>query len=279
MTQAKSSRLLADVARSTVIPRIIHQTYARRELPEALQGNVTELKEQNPGWEHILYDDAAIESFILTAYGQEVLSAYLRIDPLYGAARADLFRYLVVYKLGGIYLDIKSRFLCPIDQVIRGDEEFIVSRWSNQPGAKYEGFGLKPEVEHIAGGELQQWHVIAAPGHPFLRAVLLAIFDGMDAYRPWLHGTGKVGVMRLTGPLVYTHTIIPLLEQYPCKIIANESVIGLDYSITPGDTHKKFFAAHYSTSEVSVIRLSGFLGIMGSVYQAIRSLKRRLKGR
>lgn len=279
MTQAKSSRLLADVARGTVIPRIIHQTYAKRELPDALQVNVTDLKEQNPGWEHRLYDDAAIESFILDAYGQDVLSAYLRIDPLYGAARADLFRYLVVYKIGGIYLDIKSRFLCPIDQVIQGDEEFIVSQWSNQPGAKYEGFGLKPEVRHIAGGELQQWHVIAAPGHPFLRAVLLAIFDGIEKYRPWLHGTGKVGVMRLTGPLVYTLTIMPLIGQYPCRIIENESVIGLDYSITSGDTHKKFFPAHYSTSEVAVIRLSGFLGIVSRLYQALRSLRRRLRRR
>ncbi|MGI4747912.1 MAG: glycosyltransferase family 32 protein, partial [Janthinobacterium lividum] len=272
-----SSQLFADVARSTVIPRIIHQTYAKRELPDALQNNVTDLKEQNPGWEHRLYDDAAIENFILNAYGQEVLSAYLRIDPLYGAARADLFRYLVVYKLGGVYLDIKSRFLRPIDQVIQGDEEFIVSQWSNRPGAKYEGFGLKPEVEHISGGELQQWHVIGAPGHPFLRAVLLAIFDGIDKYRPWLHRTGKVGVMRLTGPLIYTLTIVPLIDQYPCRVIANESVIGLDYSITPGDTHKKFFTTHYSTSEVSVVQFSGFLGIISSIYQAARALKRQLR--
>lgn len=279
MTEAKSRPLLADFAKGTVIPRVIHQTYAKRDLPDVLQANVTDLKEQNPGWEHILYDDAAVEDFIKNSYSQEILSAYLRINPLYGAARADLFRYLVVYKLGGIYLDIKSRFLCPIDQVIQGDEEFIVSQWSNQPGEKYEGFGLKPEVKHITGGELQQWHVIAVPGHPFLRAVLLAIFDGIDKYRPWLHGTGKVGVMRLTGPVIYTLTIAPLIELYPCRVIRNESVISLDYSIMPGDTHKKFFTAHYSISEVSVIRFLGILAMVTSLYQALRSLKRRLRRR
>jgi hypothetical protein len=53
---------------------------------------VDELRIGNPGWQYRFDDDAAIESFILTEYGEKILALYRRIDPLYGAARADLFR-------------------------------------------------------------------------------------------------------------------------------------------------------------------------------------------
>ena len=47
-------------------------------------------------------------NYIRREYGESILSCYLRIDPVYGAARADLFRYLLLYRTGGVYLDIKS---------------------------------------------------------------------------------------------------------------------------------------------------------------------------
>lgn len=76
----------------------------------------------NPGWEHRLYDDADIEAFIRESYGDEILAYYHRIDRRYGAARADLFRYLLLYRLGGVYLDIKSTTVRPLDEVLRPDE-------------------------------------------------------------------------------------------------------------------------------------------------------------
>ncbi len=260
------------------VPKIIHQTYGSRELPGALQRNVDELKANNAGWDYRFYDDAAIDAFLIAHYDPAIHALYQRINPRYGAARADLFRYLVIYKLGGVYLDIKSRFLRPIDEVLRGDESFILSQWSNGPGERYEGYGLKPEVAHIPGGEFQQWHVIASPGHPFLHAVLVAVFDGIERYQPWRHGTGKVGVIRLTGPIIYTLTIAPLISQYPCTVVANEAALALDYSIVPGDAHRTLFKNHYTTYEGSVVRLPPHLRVADLAYQSARLLKRRLRG-
>lgn len=116
------------------IPRIIHQTYPGTALPEALRDNVADLVSANPGWDHRLYDDQAIERFISDYYPREVLAAYLRIRPEYGAARADLFRYLAIYRLGGVYLDMKSRFIRPIDEVTDGDEGIVLAQWRNGGG-------------------------------------------------------------------------------------------------------------------------------------------------
>jgi hypothetical protein len=260
------------------IPKILFQTYGTKNLPDALARNVAELREMNPQWEYHFFDDAAIEDFIRAEYGAAILRDYLKINPLYGAARADLFRYLAIYRCGGVYLDIKSRFQRPIDEVLSGDEAYIVSQWSNGPGERYAGFGLKPELARIEGGEFQQWHIIAAPGHPFLHAMLRNVFSGIEQYRPWLHGTGKAGVLRLTGPILYTLTLAPLIHTYPCKLIRKEADLSLEYSIVSGEAHKTLFKAHYTQHEMPIVHLPPHLLPMQLAHKSYRTLKQRLAG-
>ena len=35
---------------------------------------------------------------------------------------ADVFRYLAVYREGGVYLDVKSTVTCPLDEVLSPDD-------------------------------------------------------------------------------------------------------------------------------------------------------------
>lgn len=256
------------------IPRIIHQTYPGTSLPEALACNVAAIKAMNPNWEHRLYDDAAIEAFIEEAYGTELLRAYRRIDPRYGAARADLFRYLVVHAHGGVYLDIKSATNAPLDTVIRDDDVMLLAQWRNGPGEKHEGAGMAGPMLYIPGGELQQWHVIAAPRHPFLRAVIDRVLANIEAYRPWTNGTGRRAVIRLTGPIAYTLAIAPIRECHSHRLVRGEDAIGLAYSVLADETaHRSMFATHYSKNTMPLVIADGWVGVTG---RAFGIAKRRL---
>src|SRR3954468_19020335 len=106
--------ILTDVPEGVGIPRIIHQTFRSRLLPEPIQKNIQKIREMNPEWEYRFYDDEDILDFIRSNYDSRVLDYFNRIDPLYGASRCDLFRYLLMYKCGGIYIDIKSSFSKPL---------------------------------------------------------------------------------------------------------------------------------------------------------------------
>lgn len=77
------------------------------------------------------YDNIAIDAYIATNFGREVHDLYQRIHPSYGAARADLFRYLLIYNEGGYYLDIKRSMVRPLDAVLRSDDRYIVYQWDN----------------------------------------------------------------------------------------------------------------------------------------------------
>jgi mannosyltransferase OCH1-like enzyme len=223
------------------IPKMIHQTYPSRILPEEVEENIAALKTKNPGWEYRLYDDDDIERFIGTNYGEDVLGYYHRINPCYGVARADFFRYLLMYRQGGVYLDIKSTASQPLDEVVLPDDRLILSHWSED----FPYYGRHREFKHqIDGGEFQQWHIICAPGHTYLRQVIQFVMRNIDCYVRAIHGTGHLGVWRVAGPIAYTMAILPLLPTNKHRIVASHKDIGLVYSYYKGD-HRNLFKANY----------------------------------
>jgi mannosyltransferase OCH1-like enzyme len=89
------------------VPLIIYQTWSTKDLPPKMAECVARLKKSNPEFDHYLYDDEDCRNFIKNEFEPEVLEAYDQLVP--GAYKADLWRYCVLYKTGGIYLDIKFR--------------------------------------------------------------------------------------------------------------------------------------------------------------------------
>ena len=90
------------------VPKIVHQTWETKDLPKAMKGVVDYNMAQNPDFKFILYDHEDRIKFIETYFDPSVIKAYHTLVP--GAFRADLFRYCVLYVLGGIYMDM--RFKC-----------------------------------------------------------------------------------------------------------------------------------------------------------------------
>jgi mannosyltransferase OCH1-like enzyme len=87
------------------IPTNIFQTWHTKYLPPLMQKAVQQVKLFNPRFNHYLFDDNDCREFIRNNFNGEILNTYDRLIP--GAYKADLWRYCVLYKLGGIYLDIK----------------------------------------------------------------------------------------------------------------------------------------------------------------------------
>lgn len=173
-------------------------------LPEiAIQTEQT-LRELNPEYKITMVDNQFVEPFIRENYGDIVWSYYLRIDPSYGAVRADFLRYLILYKEGGIYTDLKISVSKPFRETILESDQLLLSHWDNLPGEEHEGWGHLEGLESIPRGEYIMGVIIAAPGHPFLREVILEVMRNIDTYNPYIHNTGFSGTLWLTGPVLYT---------------------------------------------------------------------------
>jgi hypothetical protein len=261
----------------TTIPRIIHQTHrAWDAVPADIRDSIATLRSRNPGWDYRFYDDGAVTRFIRDSYGPVVLGYFQRVDPRYGAARADLFRYLLTYRVGGVYLDIKSSIRPPLDAIIHPDERLILAQWSQTDRFVDSGRHDWDLGGRIEGGELQQWHVICAPGHPYLYAVIQAVMRNIDSYIPGMHGSGRSAVLRVTGPIAYTLAMVPLLASKQHRLVASHEAMGLEYSVFPDNAdHKRLFGgAHYTELTVPVVRANLFRRALSVLYRMFDSLRR-----
>lgn len=252
------------------IPKIIHQTFPLAELPEELARNVERIRELNPDWEYRFYTDADVVQY-LQVNCPWALNYYHRISGRYGAARADLFRYLVVYLDGGIYLDIKSSVSRPLSQVIDQDDRCLLSHWRNRAGEKYEGWGIHQEIG-LPAGEFQQWFIASVPHHRFLQRVIKEVCSNIDSYHPVEFGVGRQGTWRLTGPIAYTKAIMQVMAQGEYRLVDAEEDLGLHYSIFfngRDSHHKHLFKKHYAKQRGLLVR-------QGMVDSLVMGLKYRL---
>jgi hypothetical protein len=125
-----------DEIKKRIIPLYIYQTWHTKSLPPKMQECVNQLKSANPEFQYHLYDDNECREFIKENYDERVLHAFDSLVP--GTFKADLWRYCILYKYGGIYLDIK--YQCDediklIDLITKDDDLFVkeydVGEWKN----------------------------------------------------------------------------------------------------------------------------------------------------
>ncbi|MCT0208442.1 glycosyltransferase family 32 protein [Synechococcus sp. CS-1332] len=242
------------------VPRIIHQTFSERSrLQPVLEKNCLAIEALNPDFEYRFYEDRDCKSFIEETFGKAILARYLRIDPSFGAARADLFRYLCLYHYGGVYLDIKARLTLPLSGVLRDDDSFLLSQWDHSLDSQYAGWGTHWRLNGIAGGEYQQWYIIASPGHPFLAAVIANVIKNIDSFNPFSFANPWEAVICTTGPVVYTSSIDQILDSHPHRRLSNSEEIGINYSIfaesKDPDAHRRLYK-DYRKAETPLIRQS-----------------------
>lgn len=188
------------------IPHRLHTTAAHHALPTSLAANWQRIRALHPDWNVRLYDNQDIARFIMASYGPATLALYQLVNPRYGAARADLFRYLCIYRQGGVYLDVKSTTLVPLHDWLTPQDSYILSQWDHAD-PRYSDWGHHPALQHISGGEYQQWFIAASAEHPLMRAVLLAVFENIVQYRALPPRFGKMGVYEVTGPIAYSLAI------------------------------------------------------------------------
>jgi mannosyltransferase OCH1-like enzyme len=91
-----------------VIPRNIFQAWHSDTLPNSVKFCIENIKHYNPNFNYYLYNDEKCREFLKLHFSEDILKTYDAIIP--AAIKIDLWRYCVLYKYGGIYLDVK--FFC-----------------------------------------------------------------------------------------------------------------------------------------------------------------------
>jgi hypothetical protein len=166
-----------------MIPKIIHQTWHSSSYTRN-DGTPASWRDQNPGWEHRIWLDDDLEAFVGWNY-PDLIELYHSYPKM--VQRADLGRYLLLHHFGGIYADMDTDCLAPLDPI--EDETRIVL--CDEPRAHWgpiADFGFE---RMIFNG------MMASPaGHPFW------LFLADRAYR--CRSAAHKNVLTSTGPILLT---------------------------------------------------------------------------
>ena len=91
---------------------------------DSLERNVASLKATYPQADYRLYGNEELLDFLADEFSEPVLNAYRAMTPF--AFKADLARYCLLFKFGGLYSDLSYMHVRPIE--FDGDCQLIVFR-------------------------------------------------------------------------------------------------------------------------------------------------------
>jgi mannosyltransferase OCH1-like enzyme len=98
----------------------------------------------NPEFDYYLYSDDESSKYIQENFEKDVIDAFNSLRP--GAYKSDLWRYCILYKKGGVYIDIKYTTLKPLTSIMKenplvyvNDHEVSCPHLPNTTGL-YNGF-------------------------------------------------------------------------------------------------------------------------------------------
>jgi mannosyltransferase OCH1-like enzyme len=137
------------------IPRIIHQTWRSTEVePFFKRAWPRSWQEMNPEWEYRLWTDADIVKFVQTQF-PDFYPDFQR----YGKhiKRVDAWRYLVLSAVGGVYADMDSMCLKPLDELCSTKTLIL--------GSQYVG-DWRQSKRHVCNA-----FMASTSGHPFWRSI------------------------------------------------------------------------------------------------------------
>ncbi|MGE0715675.1 MAG: glycosyltransferase [Alphaproteobacteria bacterium] len=166
------------------IPRIIHQTWKTTDLPRPLRRLRKGWMARHPGWEQRLWTDEDLRAFVRDEF-PDLLAMYDGYrEPI---CRVDLARYLILWRLGGVYADLDCECLKPIEPMLAGATLAI---------------GLEPD-SHLTHGWVAERRlprllcpslVASVPGHAFWPHLLAFLRRSSE----------QQNVLDATGPCVLT---------------------------------------------------------------------------
>lgn len=95
-----------------ILVSILISDDAKARLPPVIEQNIASFKNQFASMPHRLFDRDTIRDCLRGDFGAEVLDAFDRLVPY--AYKADLARYCLLHRFGGVYADLAFRFRQPL---------------------------------------------------------------------------------------------------------------------------------------------------------------------
>lgn len=184
----------------STIPKIIHQIWFQgsNSVPDKFIPKMAKIKSYHPDWTYIVWDDSSITKLI---HNSQLLSTYNKFTYLH--QKVDFAKYVILYKIGGIYIDVDVDIIKPLTSLILENSEFdfIVSKinlnWFESMFCCRKSYCLNNGIIISKAGEI----------------VLAKLIKAITLLKPCEKSVSKfVCIQNTTGPTIFTKVILANLH-------------------------------------------------------------------
>lgn len=198
--------------------------------------NIEFIKSQNPNYICHIVDNNDFENMIKEK-NLEWYKCFKKLNPKYGAMIGDYIRYCLLYWNGGVYYDLKSRTLKPLNQIIKPNDKGIVTWWS-----------LSNSKFHP---QMINWLLIFQKEDKFLEKLIEDINQSILNFDKSKHETNRnkrQSVIDFTGPNKFTSVFLTYNKKSNYRMLSQkERLESFKYTCLKSfDSHKTLYQSHYS---------------------------------
>ncbi len=196
------------------------QTWNTKKFHKNITNLRDEMQTNNTEFKFIIFDDEEMNNSIEEYFDKDIVSSYFKLKHF--TPRADLWRYLMVYKYGCVYLDIDSLIIQNISKLVKRNRTILT---------------MEPNKLNFI-----TWILIHKKNDKILSTASEMIIDNIKSNK------FKHDVMNLSGPSLYSKAIreVIKLQPFPEKInILNQETRYLfqqkEYDYLDNEDHDRFF--------------------------------------
>jgi len=197
-------RAAIHAASASAIPAQCFQTAEVRRFGRCHHAALEELRALNPELHFLLFDAHQRDRYMAEHWGDQPIGALYR-RARFGAMRADIFRYCVVFERGGFYLDINKLVVAPLRTFLQAGDRGLISfenNWCQLPAPPQAAQRLQHPNNYVV-----QWGFGFAPRHPILEAMINNICSYAASYMGISFAEPSEAIRSLTGPGLFTQTV------------------------------------------------------------------------
>lgn len=163
------------------VPKLIMQTWKTEDMSAVWRHGQSTVLQHFPDWSYVFLTDSAMHSFVASEF-PELYAGFCALP--YNIQRADVLRYLWLYKHGGLYLDLDYEILRSFEPLLESLQAPLYVLYS-------------ANLSSVMTNSL----IVAIPGLQCLYDLAKSSLE----YSPWWFALASkhIQVMSSTGPLAF----------------------------------------------------------------------------
>lgn len=183
----------------------IIQTWKTKEIPNKYKSFVKKVKDLNPTFNYMFFDDNDIEKFMKKEY-PNYYDFYNNLK--YKIQKIDFFRYLAIYTYGGVYLDMDIYLMKSLNDINKNKCVFAVEILENT-----DEILRKQNMKKL----LANYAFYAPKKHPFIKKIIDNIVNKRIKIEE--DSNKQKYVFYTTGPVMVTQSYIDYKNKHEIELL------------------------------------------------------------